>query len=100
MVTMVAVIVVAAVLSTWLHHHRWSSSDYLRRGMVVMPAMAATATRVSWDVNYARIGRLAVIIAARGVLSWVVTMPMRAMAVRAGGINDGLTGVLRVVRAL
>jgi len=54
---------------------------------VVAPVATATA-RVTWDVNYAGIRMLAVVIARGGILSWIVT--------RAGGINDGL----RIVRAL
>jgi hypothetical protein len=64
--------------------------------LVVMLVVAeAGMARLRWDVNYA-VSRLAVVFTARGLLSWVITMPM---TMRAGGINDW-GSVMRIVGAL
>jgi hypothetical protein len=78
---------------TTYHHNRSGSGNHLRG--VVMPMPATSSARVRWDVNYT-IGGWSI---ARGILSWVITMAMGAMTMRAGGINDG-GSMNRVVRAL
>lgn len=61
-----------------------------------MPVPAAATTRVTWDVHYAIRRWLGVVFATRGVLSWVITMAMRAMT---GGIDDR-GSLMRIMRAL
>jgi len=76
----------AAVITAGLHRN---TRNYVRGMMVVVPAAAAATAGVTmtmtWDVNY--VGGLAIVIATRGILRRVVTM---AMAMGAGGINNGL----------